>query len=107
MVAAMNYHNTVNLNGVDLEQRQTKVATEDQRILNYFIQLPNVARSACDAHKELGILLTNVRRAITNLTKAGQLRKTNEKKIGMYGHPVHLWVYESPKPIPLQLELMP
>ena len=35
--------------------------------------------------------ITSVRRAITNLTTAGELVKTNNTVTGMYGKPEHLW----------------
>jgi|TARA_A100001035_G_scaffold220634_1_gene180709 hypothetical protein len=35
--------------------------------------------------------ITSVRRAITNLTTAGELVKTNSTVTGMYGKPEHLW----------------
>ncbi len=35
--------------------------------------------------------LTSVRRAITNLSTDGDLIKTNDTVIGIYGKPEHLW----------------
>ena len=35
--------------------------------------------------------ITSVRRAMTNLTTAGELVKTSSTVTGMYGKPEHLW----------------
>lgn len=35
--------------------------------------------------------LTSIRRSITNLTNSGFLKKTEKKKLGMYGRSEHFW----------------
>ena len=35
--------------------------------------------------------LTSIRRALTNLTNAGELVKTDKQMKGMYGRPEHQW----------------
>ena len=48
---------------------------------------PSMVHKACDNSWPL----TSVRRAITNLSTDGDLIKTNETVIGIYGKPEHLW----------------
>lgn len=43
------------------------------------------------------MLLTSVRRAIANLTKAGALRKLDRMSPGPYGSPEHLWELVTPQ----------
>jgi hypothetical protein len=50
-------------------------------------QSPSMVYDALPEHWPI----TSVRRAITNLTTAGELVKTNNTVTGMYGKPEHLW----------------
>lgn len=89
------YHNTVPLNGVELDDRKEKTANQDKMILEFFEVYHALDFTACEIftslkHKE-NILLTSVRRAITNLTIDGKLIKTENKRRGIYKHLVSTW----------------
>jgi hypothetical protein len=94
------YHNTTPLSGGQLSSAQKKAQTEDDLILQYFRNHPTDEFSPCQLWKILGQHkpITNWRRAVTNLTNAGQLEKTGKQIEGVYGRPVNTWrlVVKSP-----------
>ncbi len=92
------YHNTTNVSGDQLARYQDKALSQDQRLLAYFklvynsgggyIQLtPTMARQNIFSNK---VLITSVRRALSNLTRDGKLRMSGQTK-GPYGRPEHYW----------------
>jgi len=93
----MSYYNTTNLSGFDLKESKRKASTQEDRILHFFERnqgnrySPEEIQTYCQMVTRP---LTSVRRAITNLTSDGYLRKTNDMKPGIYGKPVHTWEYQ-------------
>jgi hypothetical protein len=90
------YHNTTDLEGPELVSRQVKAVKQDDVVLDVFRRhgasllspemVWNMTGQSCP--------ITSIRRAITNLTKAGHLVKTDQKKLGMYGAKSYLWKYQ-------------
>lgn len=92
----MSYYNTNKLKGFELKEADRKANTQEDRILQFFKSnsgknfTPEEIQSLClMANRPL----TSVRRAISNLTREGYLRKTNLMKQGNYGKQVHTWEY--------------
>ena len=90
----MSYYNTNKLAGFDLKEANRKASTQEDRILHFFERNRGNRYSPEDIQMYCQMAtrpLTSVRRAITNLTSEGHLRKTTDMKPGLYGKPVHTW----------------
>ena len=97
----MSYYNTTNLKGYDLKEARRKTNTQEDRILTFFEKNADKAFSPEEIQTYCMMAnrpLTSVRRAITNLTKEGYLRKTSHMKQGNYGKPVHTWQFKQSTP---------
>jgi len=94
----MSYYNTNELKGFDLKEARRKASTQEDRILTFFEKNKGNRYSPEDIQTYCQMAnrpLTSVRRAVTNLTKDGYLRKTKTMKPGMYGKQVHTWEFSS------------
>ena len=92
------YYNTNNETGIDLRESWTSNAKQDELILRIFMIAPNDSftpdeiEEACQrCNKNWPI--TSIRRAISTLTKHGNLTKTNELREGKYGKKTHAWKF--------------
>tara|TARA_R100000781_G_C4079542_1_gene127229 strand:+ start:1993 stop:2301 length:309 start_codon:yes stop_codon:yes gene_type:complete len=97
----LSYYNTTNLKGYDLKEARRKTNTQEDRILTFFEKNADKAFSPEEIQTYCMMAnrpLTSVRRAITNLTKEGYLRKTSHMKQGNYGKPVHTWQFKQSTP---------
>ena len=90
------YYNTNDESGLDLRESWTSNAKQDDLILRIFMIAPNDSftpdeiEEACQrCNKNWPI--TSIRRAISTLTKHGNLTKTNELREGKYGKKTHTW----------------
>jgi Fe2+ or Zn2+ uptake regulation protein len=87
------YFNTNRETGETLQRSRNNAQTQQEQILDFYIQndhpfspdeiRENVFNNSCP--------LTSVRRAITNLTDAGELEKTGIMQIGTFGKQVNTW----------------
>jgi len=89
----MTYYNTNELEGEALKKANQNTAGQEAIVLEFFERLPSMRFSPERIHKAVlpHVPLTSVRRAITNLTKKGLLRKTKQMTLGDYGTQVHTW----------------
>lgn len=92
----MNYshHNTTDERGKLLDELEDKARTQEELILGYFEKYYYVKMSPSQVQRNLGlerVPITSIRRAITNLTDKGFLRKTSKKVMGMYGRKEYCW----------------
>ena len=88
------YHNTTNLKGQELNAAQTRASTEAEIVLKVFQNDPHGKFTPWDIYERVGhrIIKGNIGRAITTLTTAGYLEKTNEKKqSGLYRRTNYCW----------------
>ncbi len=89
------FYNTINLTARDLLEADAAALNQEQRILRFFIQQGRsymcAPSAVCKRVFQNTVPLTSVRRAMTNLTNAGDLHKTEAKIQGLYGKPEHLW----------------
>jgi hypothetical protein len=88
------FYNTINLSGKELNKATGKAISLQDEVLEYFKSHPNAKLTPPMVMTALGkpsVPLTSFRRAMTNLSKAGDLIKTDEKAIGAYGLSNYLW----------------
>ena len=87
------YFNTIPLKGADLKQARRKAANQDDLVLKCFTENKYQAMTPAQVFLMLGqqYPITSIRRAITNLTKAGLLVMTDEKRAGLYGTLNNTW----------------
>lgn len=94
------FHNTIGAAGRELQEAEIKAGSQEATILDFFSHNPGRMFTPSEVHKRLFdpfvVPLTSVRRAITNLTVAGYLRKTDIKTTGPYGMPEHCWYLPPP-----------
>lgn len=77
-----------------------RAQTQEQTILAFFRQHVGRMFTPSEIHQRLftpATPLTSVRRAITNLTEAGDITKTDIRTMGPYGVAEHCW-YLRPAP---------
>jgi Fe2+ or Zn2+ uptake regulation protein len=87
------YYNTTNESEEQLNMFKGKATKQENEILQLFKK--DTFLSPSDVQKEFqNYPLTSVRRAITNLTIAGFLEKTAEKRPGIYGRNECVWKYK-------------
>jgi len=88
------YHNTTESLGPELRQYQDKASSQEKRILAFLKLDHNRPITPSAAMKWIfkdSVPITSVRRALTNLTNAGELVKTNVQTKGPYGRPEFIW----------------
>lgn len=96
--AITSYHNTTSEGGESLRTYRQIARGQDREVLDFFAtrktnpSTPSEVHDALYAGQRGNTPLTSVRRAITNLTNAGLLKKTNLKKRGVYGRPEGCWI---------------
>lgn len=111
LAARGSFHNTIGAAGRDLQEAEFRAGSQEIAILSFFKSRPARMFTPSEIHKRLfdpiTTPLTSVRRAITNLTRAGYLLKTDIKTTGPYGMPEHCWYLPAPRTDvkPTQLEL--
>lgn len=102
------FHDSVPIEEEQLPQAREKAAKQKGIVLDFFRQRFSMSFTPAEVHSMLVgeeaqtpgihtrfILLTSVRRSITNLTKAERLIKCqwSERKEGRYGKPNRTWRY--------------
>ena len=87
------YYNTNDETGDTLKSSRSKAITQEEIILEFFTNNPNLQLSPFEISDtlELNAPITSIRRAMTNLTLEGKLKKTNAMVVGPYGKNVHTW----------------
>ena len=89
----MTYHNTTSLTGSELAHCQLVAHTQEALILSFFLSpnWGNYSPSEVNKHVLPDAPITSVRRAMTGLTKAGLLVKTDELVDGPHGRKEGTW----------------
>ena len=88
----MTYYNTNNEEGANL--LRSRMNTQKQEDVIYLLFNGNDVHLSPDMIKTLLVQdypITSIRRALTNLTDKGLLKKTNEMVMGKYGKKTHTW----------------
>ena len=97
----MSYYNTNKESGDELNKSRKQTEKQEDIILKFFQDRPKREMGPSSILIEVGLKnvpITSIRRAITNLTTAGFLVKTENTVIGAYGKAEHLWKFKGPKP---------
>jgi len=95
----MTYYATTPVDGRQRRAYRNAAAGQEAEILAYFRQQgPGFSASpeAIQAQVLPHAPITSVRRAMTNLTRRGELARQSQTIEGMYGRPVHLWALAEP-----------
>jgi len=92
MSATTPFHNTVGLTGRQLVAAARVARGQEAAVLDVF-RAAGRPLSPSEVHARMPgrVLLTSVRRAISNLTQAGALVKLDRVQPGPFGQPEHLW----------------
>jgi hypothetical protein len=88
------YHNkTQLLTQKQLIEYENIAQTQDQKILNCFVEYP-IYGITCDDIERVypDILLTSIRRSLTNLAHAGKIVKVGQRE-GQYKRPVNIYSF--------------
>lgn len=89
------FFNTNNTNGNQLKLEWANANKQEEEIITFFSKNPNILYTPFEVQDEVfgqKVPITSIRRAITNLTTKGRLRKTDHTKKGVYGKPNYCWV---------------
>lgn len=89
----MTFYNTIGIQEPQAAQHRATNAKQNDIILSLFQRYPGHLFTPFEVqhHTRLRAPITSIRRAITDLTKAGHLVKTDIKKIGKYGTVNYTW----------------
>jgi hypothetical protein len=91
------FFNTNKTTGADLVKARAGCKSQQGEILEFFKRNPAAAMTPSHCHNYLyqntRTPLTSTRRAISNLTAAGKLRKTKLMRAGLYGKKEYCWQY--------------
>lgn len=87
------FHNTIGLLPSEHREREKKAISQDEKILKFFKENPHADFTPSQVWIQFGqqYPLTSIRRSITNLTKAGELVKTDNKRPGLFGEANYTW----------------
>lgn len=88
------FHNSIGLLPSEKIGREKIALTQTEKILRFFEANPAKEFTPCEVWQAVGyadMLLTSIRRSISNLTKAGDLIKTTNRKAGIYGELNYTW----------------
>lgn len=90
----MNYHdNGAGLSPTEQTARNKVAGRQSQLVLAWFRERPGKGYTPFEVHNAAlpRSPVTSVRRCLSDLTKAGFLEKTNERKLGKYGQLNNCW----------------
>lgn len=97
------YFNTTKLRKEKLIEANTAALDQERYILDIFKKhspmSPSDVWRVYERSRGSSILLTSVRRSITNLTDKGFLVKTAIRKPGIYKRPEYVWKIQSQEPV--------
>ena len=96
MTMHKDYFNTNDETGEVLKKSRFKASSQQVKILEYMSRYFNELSTPWDIQMHVlpDTPITSVRRALTNLTDAGLIFKTDYKKTGKYGKINHTWIYK-------------
>lgn len=92
------YHNTTHESGQLLLEYQEQAKTQEEAIFRIFQHRPDQMMTPFEVKNILDFItqndtpITSVRRALTDLTSEGKLRRTKAKVIEKYNRPNFFWM---------------
>ena len=86
---------TTKMSTEGISEMEAKIKGQNMTVLRFFMSNPSRSFTPFEVleHTRLNVPITSIRRAITTLTEAGYLVKTNEMREGQYGMTNHCWRY--------------
>lgn len=90
----MTYFNTAGLDGDDLQERIEQCESQEDKVEALFAACPGKRFTPFEVRDIVfngSVPITSVRRAMTNLTNEGILKKTETQREGPYGQPNYTW----------------
>jgi len=88
------YYNTTNEKGSDLRKNISKANYQNTRVMELFQDESSDSGYSPSQVMHLALPnapITSVRRAMSDLTEAGYLTKTQDKRYGIYGRLEYIW----------------
>jgi|WetSurMetagenome_2_1015567.scaffolds.fasta_scaffold762419_2 hypothetical protein len=86
------FYNTIALKGQEIKKARNNVDRQEDRIMDFFECFPHFAFAPFEINAAFpDMLLTSIRRTITDLTRIGKLQKTDVLVDGPYGMKTHTW----------------
>lgn len=86
------HHNTTNESGEQLEMFENKANVQEDIVIALYKRNPRMSAYECfGMFPQVDVPITSIRRAITNLTIRGKLKKTSDKRTGRYGRPEYIY----------------
>lgn len=88
------FHNTTGLLPSEKWEREKKAMKQTDLVLEFFKQRPHNDYTPAQVWEQEQFKvypLTSIRRAMSDLTKAGELVKTDNKRTGAYGEVNYTW----------------
>jgi len=100
----MAFYETIDQPGSALKESNKKTRKQEELILDLFVKRNRpLSPSMVLSQSGLNCPITSIRRAMTDLCKAGRIVKTDRQIKGIYGKAEHLW--ELPLLEPKQVSL--
>jgi hypothetical protein len=99
------FYNTPKLDGKPMVKAERDAEGQETVLLRYFKLYKSMSASQAHSHFPKSVPLTSIRRAMTNLMKAGKVEKTEKQRIGLYGKPEFIYVALPEKKKESQLSL--
>ena len=91
------FYNTTNLRGAELATCRQQAATQENILLEFFQRHPSMSYSPSRLQPVLPTApITSIRRALSNLTAAGLLEKTDQQVIGLWRKREFCWRLRQP-----------
>ena len=88
----MAFYETINQTDSALKESNKKTRKQEELILDLFVKRNRpLSPSMVLSQSGLNCPITSIRRAMTDLCKAGRIVKTDRQVKGMYGKAEHLW----------------
>lgn len=92
----MSFHNTIGIASKTLKAAKDKTNAQEALIMAWFYKHPTAMPTPWQLHAELkklghDLLITSIRRALTDLSDSGQLVKSDVLFKGPKGMPNHAW----------------
>ena len=87
------FHNSIGLLPSEHREKEKRAINQSEKILALFKESPHCDFTPSEVYLKFGqqYPLTSIRRAISTLCKAGDLVKTDRKRIGIYGEDNYTW----------------
>ena len=104
------FYNSINLSGLELSSAHLNTLKQEEFITEIFknnpqsLIIPSQVLKAYVKIYQKDTPITSIRRAITDLTSKGVLRKTSVTAMGEYGKVEHCWVLKETTSIKLEFE---